>query len=180
VDWDGTVSYKGTTGDQVIKDNAWFVNAFHLPTPLRGGSPNGDGNKDGAGSVGVSANAPFRITGLYYVDGAISGKGGQCAGSGWFKLAGDPIGTVPFFVGLGLLIVGGLLVVGAIAGSALAGFIGGIVLGFGAAVMLVIFSVPLLGEYTPLAALGAGVVAAVALTFVGRARGTGKMAASPI
>jgi hypothetical protein len=81
---------------------------------------------------------------------------------------------------LGLLLIGGLLVVGAIAGSGLAGLIGGIVLGLGAAVMLVIYSVPLLGEYTPVAALGAGLVAGVARTFMGRARGKGKMPASPI
>jgi hypothetical protein len=180
VDWDGTVRYDGTTGAQVIKNNTWFVNVFHFPTPLRGGSPNDDGNQKGNGSVGVSANAPFRITGLYFVDGAISGQGGQCAGSGWFKLAGDPVGTVPFFVGLGLLIIGALLVVGAIAGSALAGFIGGIVLGLGAAVMLVIYSVALFGEFTPLTALAAGLIAGVALVFVARARARGKLAAAPI
>ena len=179
VDWDGSVSYDGTTGTQVIKDNSWFVNVFHFPTPLRGGSPNGDGNQKGNGSVGVGANAPFRVTGLYYVDGAISGTGGQCAGSGWFKLTGDPIGTIPFFVGLVLLIVGAVLVVGAIAGSALAGFLGGIVLGLGAAVMLVIYSVALLGEWTPVAALAVGLVAGIALAFLGRARGRGKMSAAP-
>ena len=173
VDWDGVVTYDGTTGSQVIKNNTWYVNVWHFPTPLRGGSPNGDGNQKGSGSVGVSANAPFRITGLYYVDGAISGDGGSCVGSGWLKLSGDPIGTIPFFVALALLIVGGLLAVGGIAGSAVAGFLGGILLGLGAAVMLVIYSVALFGEYTPLAALAAGLIAGVALVFVARARGKG-------
>jgi hypothetical protein len=181
VDWDGTVTYDGTTGTQVIKKNTWYVNVWHIPTPLRGGSPNDDGNQKGNGSVGVSANAPFRITGLYFVDGAISGDGGSCAGSGWFKLAGDPVGTIPFFVGLALLIVGAILaVVGIAAASAVAGFLGGIVLGLGAAVMLVIYSVALLGEFTPLAALAAGLILGIALVFVARARGKGKMSASPI
>jgi hypothetical protein len=170
VDWDGTVAYDGTTGSQVIKHNTWFVNVWHLPTPLRGGSPNDDGNQKGNGSVDVSANAPFRMTGLYFVDGAISGEGGQCAGSGWFKIAGDPVGTIPFFVGLALLVVGALLAIGGIAGSAVAGFFGGVLLGLGAAVMLVIYSVAAMGEYTPLAAFGAGVIAGVALVFVARAR----------
>ena len=180
VDWDGTVVYDGTTGTQVIKKNAWFVHVFHMPTPLLGGSPNDDGNQKGNGSVGVGSNAPFRVTGLYFVDGAISGEGGQCVGSGWFKLAGDPIGTVPWFVGLALLIIGALLVVGAFTGSALAGFLGGIVLGLGVAVMLVIYSVAIFGEFTPLAALAAGLIAGVALVFVARARARGKMAASPV
>lgn len=174
VDWDGTVRYKGTTGTQVIKNNNWSVNVWHFPTPLRGGSPNGDGNKDGSGSVGVSSNAPFRITGLYFVDGSITGDGGNCTGSGWFKLAGDPIGTIPFFLGIVLLVVGVLLVIAGIAGRAIGGFLGGIVLGLGAAVMLVIYSVAVLGEYTPLAAVGAGIVLGVALIFVARARGKGK------
>lgn len=176
VDWDGTVSYKGTTGDQTIKQNDWYVNVWHIPTPLRGSSPNQAGNKDGNGSVGVSANAPFRITGLYYVDGALKGEGGSCAGSGWFKLAGDPVGTIPFFVGLALLIVGGLLAVGAIAGSMVAGLVGGILIGLGAAVMLVIYSVAALGEFTPLAAAGAGVILGVGLGALGRSRGKAKAA----
>lgn len=179
VDWNGSVAYKGET-NAVIKDNSYEVKAYGLPTPIKGGSPNGDGNTKGSNTLGVSANAPFRITGLFEVEGTLKGTGGECHGSGWFKIIGDPVGTIPFFVGLGLLIVGALLVVGAIAGSALAGFVGGILLGLGAAVMLVIYSVPLVGQYTPLAALGAGVIAAVALTFVGRARGKGKMAASPV
>jgi hypothetical protein len=175
VDWNGTVSYVGTTGTQVIKHNSWSVSVWHIASPLRGGSPNDAGNKDGNGSVGVSANAPFRITGLYYVDGSISGDdGATCTGNGWFKLAGDPVGTIPFFAGVILLVVGLLLVVAALGGSAIAGLIGGIVVGLGAAVMLVIYSVAPLGEYTAVAVLGVGVVGGVALTFVARMRGKGK------
>lgn len=177
VDWDGTVSYQGTTGTQVIKDNAWHVDVFNIPTPLRGGSPNGDGNKTGSGSVGVSANAPFRITGLYYVSGEIKGTGGSCSGSGWFKLAGDPVGTIPFFVGLVALVLGIVLVALAIGGSAIAGLIGGVLVGLGLAVELAIFSVAPLGAATPLAVLGLGLVGGIALIFVGRARGG---SASPI
>lgn len=177
VDWDGTVGYLGTTGDQVIKHNTWFVNVFHIPTPLRGGSPNDDGNKNGSGTVGVSSNAPFRITGLFYVDGEINGDGGtHCDGNGWFKLAGDPVGTVPFFVALALLILGGILAAAGVAGSAIAGFFGGILLGLGAAVMLVIYSLAPLGEYTPIAAFAIGVILGVALVFVARARSKGKSA----
>lgn len=176
VDWDGTVSYDGTTGSQVIKNNSWHVDVFGLPTPLRGGSDNGDGNTKGSGSVGVSANAPFRITGLYYVSGEITGQGGSCAGSGWFKLAGDPVGTIPFFVGLILLVLGVLLVIAALMGSAVAGFIGGVVLGLGAAVMLVIYSVAPLGSATPVAVVVVGVVGGVALVLVARMHGRGTAA----
>jgi hypothetical protein len=57
-----------------------------------------------------------------------------------------------------------------------AGFIGGVVLGLGAAVMLVIYSVAPIGSVTPVAVVVAGVVAGVALVFVARMRGRGKAA----
>ena len=98
VDWDGTVSYKGSSQIE-MKNNTWHVDVFGIPTPLSGSDPNTADNRDGSGTVGVSANAPFRITGLYFVSGSLTGSGGTCTGSGWFKLTGDPIGTIPFFVG---------------------------------------------------------------------------------
>ncbi len=106
VDWDGQVAWQGTTGGQEMKANQYHIEVFGVPTPLRGGDANEGDDRDGSGTVGVKANAPFRFTGLYFVSGAITGSGGSCEGSGWVKLAGDPVGTIPFLVGLGALVVG--------------------------------------------------------------------------
>ncbi|HYC07377.1 MAG TPA: hypothetical protein VEG29_05580, partial [Candidatus Binatia bacterium] len=139
-------------------------------------SDNGDGDQSGTGTVGVSANAPFRFTGLYYVSGSISGQGGSCTGSGWLKLAGDPVGTIPFFVGVALLVLGVVLAALAIGGSMVAGLLAGIVLGLAAAILLVIFSVVPLGAVTPLVVLGVGIVLSVILMLVARSRSRAKAA----
>lgn len=171
VDWDGTVAYKGSTQVE-MKNNTWHVDVFGIPTPLSGGSPNGEDNRDGSGTVGVSANAPFRITGLYYVSGSITGSGGTCTGSGWFKLTGDPIGTIPFFVALGVLVVGILMLVAGIRGHAITGIIGGILTGLGSATMLVLYSTLPIGSLTPLVILVIGLLLGVGASVVGR-RGRG-------
>ena len=54
----------------------------------------------------VADYLPFEITGLFYVEGEISGDGGECAGNGYVKLVGSPIGTVPWIAALGLIVVG--------------------------------------------------------------------------
>ena len=77
VDWEGSVSYKGTT-TVVIKNYTYGIAVFGVPTPLQGGGTNDAENTEGDGTVGVAANStlPFKITGLYYVSGRYSGEGG--------------------------------------------------------------------------------------------------------
>ena len=79
IDWDGTVSWVGSSGDQVFNNHSWQTYVFLVPTPVRGGDPNDDDDTTGDGTVGVGENAPFRITGLYYVSGTIDGEGGRTA-----------------------------------------------------------------------------------------------------
>lgn len=175
VDWDGTITYSGGSNIAML-DNTWGVNVFTFPTPLQGGDDNPEDNRTGSGTVGVSANAPFRITGLYYVSGALTGSGGTCTGSGWFKLTGDPIGTIPFFGGLGALILGvAMLAIGA-RGHTITAILGGIVTALGATTMLVIYSALPIGERTPLVILLAGVILGIAVGLLGR-RGGGKESA---
>ena len=133
VDWDGTITYSGGSNIAML-NNTWSVSVFTFPTPLSGGDDNPKDDRTGSGTVGVSANAPFRFTGLYYVYGELTGSGGSCVGSGWFKLAGDPIGTIPFFGGLGILILG-LLDAGrsALRGHTITAIVGGILTGLGTA-----------------------------------------------
>lgn len=107
IDWDGEVSWTASSGSTVFMNHSWQTYVFLVPIPVRGGDENEGGDTTGEGSAGVSANAPFRFTGLYYVSGEINGdEGAHCDGNGWFQLVGDPLGTVPFFIALGLILTG--------------------------------------------------------------------------
>jgi hypothetical protein len=170
VDWGGSVDYTGTTTN-VIKNYSYQVYVLGIPTNLRGADTNDDEEVDGSGTVGVSPNAPFRVTGLFKVSGGYSGEGGSCAGDGWFKLIGDPTGTVPFWLGLILIALGTLLEVRGLRGHKISAVIGGLLIGTGAAIMLVIYSAMLLAEYTPWAAIGLGVVLGILIALIGRRSG---------
>ena len=171
VEWGGTVDYTGATTN-VIENYSYQIFVLGIPTPLRGADTNADENVDGGGTVGVSANAPFRVTGLFKVTGGYSGEGGNCAGSGWFKLIGDPTGTVLFWLGLILIALGTLFEVRGLRGHKISAVTGGLLIGVGAGIMLVIYSAMLLAEYTPWAAIGLGLVLGILIALIGRRRGT--------
>jgi hypothetical protein len=166
VDWDGTVAWVGTMGTQVITDHHWGVSVFLIPTPLSGGDPNEGGDTTGDGTVDVGINLPFRVTGLFHVSGSIAGTGGSCAGSGWMRLVGDPFGTVGFWLGLLLILLGLLGLWRGYRGSAVLAIIGGVLLGLGAADMLIIYALMPLAEWTPWAALLGGLVIGVVVLMV--------------
>jgi hypothetical protein len=166
VDWDGTVDWAGTMGTQVIKDHHWSVSVFLIPTPLSGSDPNEGGDTTGDGTVDVGVNLPFRVTGLFHVSGSIAGTGGSCAGSGWMRLRGDPFGTVGFWLGLLLILLGLVSLWRGYRGSAVLAIIGGVLIGLGAAAMLIIYAVMPVGEWTPLAALLVGLVIGVVVMLV--------------
>jgi hypothetical protein len=114
VDWDGTVSWTGSSGSQVFMDHSWQVSVFGIPTPLRGGDPNDGGDTTADGSTGVSENAPIELTGVFNVSGDINGAdGAHCDGSGWFKLNGNPLTTIPFWIAVVVAVAGLLLLLGA-------------------------------------------------------------------
>jgi len=168
VDSNGSVTWSGATGSQVIKNNSWHVEVFYLPL-FRGSDANADGDTSAEGTVDFRKDAPFRFTGLYFASGGISGDGGRCDGSGWFKAIGDPVGTVPFLVGLVVIFLGLLLLALAVMrASIVAGVAGGVLTGLALATLLVIFSALPLGASTPLASLPIGIVAGVACWLVGR------------
>ncbi len=174
VDWDGTITYSGGSNIAMV-NNTWGVSVFTFPTPLQGGDPNPQDSRTGSGTVGVSANAPFRLTGLYYVSGSLTGSGGTCTGSGWFKLTGDPIGTIPFFGGLGVLILGlAMLLIGA-RGHLFTAIFGGIFTGLGATTLLVIYGALPIGAQTPLVVLLAGVILGIAVGLLGGRGGDKEM-----
>lgn len=167
VEYDGSVEWAGTQGSQVIKDHKWSVSIFNVPTPLSGGDPNTAGKTDGSGTVTVRDNLPFRFTGLFYVSGGIAGTGGDCAGSGWMRLTGDPFGTIPFWAFLVLVVLGLLLMFMGYRGAAAWAIIGGLIFGVGGALGLIIYAVMLVGSWTPLAAIGGGLVLGIVVGVIG-------------
>lgn len=171
VDWGGSVLWNGTMGSQVIKNHTWHVDVFQLPTPLRGGDSNEAGNPNGEGRVDVSANAPFQLTGTFFVSGEISGEGGSCAGSGWFKIVGEPVGTVPFFLALLLVILGTVLIAfGGARGSWGLALPGGLLFGVGLAGLMIMFSTLPLGSLTVAASLVLGLLIGALAAWTGRSR----------
>lgn len=98
VDPKGTVTYSGRS-NAVIRNHTWRVKVDGL-TVKSGGSANASGKSSNQGTVKVNDYLPFKITGLFYVSGSITGSGGSCSGSFWVKVTGSPVGTVPWFAGI--------------------------------------------------------------------------------
>jgi hypothetical protein len=171
VDWDGSVAYIGTT-NVVIKDYSYQISVFGIPTPLQGNGTNEDENTDGDGEVSVGANSPFRAAGLYFVSGTYSGEGGTCTGSGWFFLNGDPVGTLPWIIGLILVILGSLGLVGGLRGMVLLAVLGGLFLGVGLDLLLISYGFLPFGEITPLAVVSATIVLGILSALMGRRGGS--------
>jgi hypothetical protein len=161
VDWAGTVDWTGTTGSQVIKDSKWGVSVFGIPTPLSGSETNEEGTVGGDGMVDVGVNLPTRTTGLFFVSGSMAGSGGSCAASGWMRLIGDPLGSTLFWLGLVLIVLGLLALWRGYLHSSIVAAFGGLLLGLGAAAMLITYAVMFAGQWTPLAAFAAGLVIGV-------------------
>ena len=171
VDWDGRVSYAGSTG-VVIKNYSYHVEVFGVPTPIRGSDANTDETTDGDGSVRVGSTAPFRVAGLYYVSGGYKGDGGECAGSGWFVLLGSPVGTVPWIAAIVLAVIGLLGILAGLRGHPFTSILGGLLLGVGTSVLLMSHAVMPLAENTPLAAFAGSAVLGLLVGILGRgARG---------
>jgi hypothetical protein len=103
VDYDGTVLYEGS--GPVMLDNSWSIKVGGVPVKSDG-DDNSGGDSTTEGVAEVADYLPFEVTGLFYVEGEISGEGGECAGNGYVKLIGSPIGTVPWIAALGLIVVG--------------------------------------------------------------------------
>jgi hypothetical protein len=103
VDYDGTVEYAGT-GPLMINHH-WEIKVFGI-TVKSGSSPNGSQQTATIGIADVSDYVPFKITGVYYVEGGIAGEGGACNGNAFVKLIGSPVGTIPWIVAVTLIAVG--------------------------------------------------------------------------
>jgi hypothetical protein len=109
VDYQGTVRYEGSSGEQVITDHSWSVDLFLIPTPLRGSDPNEAQESTRVGEIDVSATLPVRVSGLFFLSGRIEGEGGSCRGRLWLRVLGEPAETattIPFWIALAIVAVG--------------------------------------------------------------------------
>lgn len=104
VDPRGTVSYSGRSGS-VITNHSWQIKVDGI-TVKSGGSPNAARKTVNQGTVKVKDYLPFKMTGLFYVSGSITGSGGTCTGSVWVKVTGSPVGTVAWFAGIAFAVAG--------------------------------------------------------------------------
>ncbi len=97
VELEGSVVYDGTTMSS-SRTYTYSISVFNARRRSRAVGPTTTRNRRRR-TVSVAANSPFRAAGLYYVSGTYNGEGGTCTGSGWFRLLGDPVGTVPWIAG---------------------------------------------------------------------------------
>lgn len=107
VAYNGTVHYQGKSA-AVITNHHWHVSVFKIQV-RSGGSRNTQQTDTSSGIEKVKKYLPFRLTGLFYVSGKISGTGGSCSGAVWVQLTGKAIGSVLWDVGVVLGVIGLLL-----------------------------------------------------------------------
>ena len=105
--YNGTVDYQGQSAT-LITNHHWHVSLFNIQV-RSGGSPNGTHKLTSKGTEKVKDYLPIKLTGLFYISGSISGNGGSCAGDVWVKLAGSPVGSVLWILGLILIVIGVIL-----------------------------------------------------------------------
>jgi hypothetical protein len=156
VAWDGYIAWT-RAGSQQTDGGSWQIDVYGLPTMLRG---NDAGMADG--SLRIRDSMSFRFSGLFYVSGQVAGTGRSCSGGGWIRVVGDPLTTLPFTLSLALLLVGLVLLAVAARGRWLAAIFGGLMIGFGIAMLLVSYAALPFAQATPYLAIGGGMLIALA------------------
>ena len=167
VDYDGTVSWEGAT-QEVIQDGSWTVTA--TPFSFSGEVTNDSGKKKGSGVVSPDSYLPFAIPGLVLVTVDLAGADGTtCSVSGWIQFTGNPLSSPAGWVAISLGVLGalGMLLLLRMVlhtpgvpvsqnrfGRVVMGLLSGVVLGIGAAALLVMYGVMALGTVTPAIVVG--------------------------
>jgi hypothetical protein len=154
VDRAGEVAWEGTA--PLIAGGTYSLSVYGLPV-WGGEFTNDEGLTAASGTVTVADILPVDLVGLFQVSGSVGGEGGTCEGSAWVKLAGDPLTSIPGLVGMGLAVLGGIGVLASVSGAHFGrGLLTGLLLGVGAAVLVIVFGFMPLGSVTPWVALAAG------------------------
>lgn len=155
VAWDGSIGW--TRSADIPAGGLWQIDVYGLPSVLRGTDT---GTVDG--TMRISETMPFRLSGVLFISGQVAGADESCRGSGWIRMVGDSVATLPFTLSLALLLVGLVLVAVAARGRWLAGIFGGLMLGVGVAMLLVSYALLPLAQATPYVAIGAGLLIGLA------------------
>ena len=117
--WDGRVDFRFQTGNTVFQNNTWTIYADTLTGPLPvailSGSDDNPLDLDEIGFVNIQETTTGlpRFVGLVHITGKLEGNGTavNCVGDGWVRIVGDPVGTVPWIVMVGLILVGAVALV---------------------------------------------------------------------
>ena len=200
----GTVQWTGSTPQLLTDGHWWLhvdgvpIRSGEAPNAAHAQSASG------VVRVSSYVPSWLGLTGVYYVSGELSGAGGTCTGALYVALTGDPATGALLWAAIVLALAGLALVLGARpawisayvavpsgsrasyqATSSMAptrvlrrhpvvGFLGGLVLGIGAAVLLALFGVGPFSSWWPFAAVAGGCAALGALTgLLAPARGSG-------
>jgi hypothetical protein len=165
VAYNGTVKYQGQSASLILNHH-WHVSTFNVQVKS-GGSANGSHKTTSSGTETVKNYLPVKLTGLFYVSGSISGNGGSCSGDVWVKLAGSPVGSVLWILGIILIVIGGVLLFGGrpsprggagthrLRRRPLTGLLGGLIGGIGFTSLLLSYSKVPYGKVTPFVVPGA-------------------------
>lgn len=181
VDYDGTVAWTGTT-DAAIQNGSWTVTA--RPFSFSGTVTNDSGTTQAEGTVAPSDYLPFAIPGLVLVTVELAGSdGASCSATGWVQFTGNPLASPAGWIALALTVLGalGLLVLvrflvhrpaGPVGqnrfGRVVLGLLTGVVLGVGAALLLVMYGVVALGTMVPIAVVGGTILVGFVLGLLPR------------
>lgn len=164
--WDGEVAWSGTT-DAAAPTYEYHVELFGVPTPFRGSGTNDEGDTEHEGTVSAAPGVP-RAAGLYYLSGGYSGEGVSCQGSGWLLIRGDPVGTLPWIIGVVLLLLGALGYVAGARGNVVTSVAGGVLFGLGATLLLISHAALPFGDGTPLVVIVTAIALGLLIGFLGR------------
>jgi hypothetical protein len=107
---DGTVRWRGSTSS-VITNHHWSVDVDGIEVKS-GGSANGSHSTQASGVEHVSSYLPswLGLTGVFYVNGQISGNGDACAGAVYVKINGDPATGAVMWIGIALVLIGAVVI----------------------------------------------------------------------
>ncbi len=104
IDYDGVVHYDGQS-DNLITNHHWDISIFGIKVKSSSGK-NSEKRTHDESDEKVSDYIPIRMSGKYFVSFQISGDGGSCSGSLWVEIDENPVGTVPWLLGTGLMLAG--------------------------------------------------------------------------
>lgn len=166
VDRNGTVRWHGNTST-VITHHSWWVHVDGFPAKS-GGSANNSHSTHASGVEHVGNYLPswLGLTGTFYVNGQISGTGGKCAGALYVKINGDPATGALLWIGIALVLLGGLLTFLALPTARrhpVTGLFGGLLLGLGVIILIVLFGLAAFTSWWPFAVILGGIIVIGAL-----------------